>query len=157
MPISYNKDVSVFKKWVTVRTWMAKQALASKSVYGLPAVCDQVNRSVNTGFVYQRDGLNDLWFTPVQFTASQGGDCEDFSIYKMYQLARTGVDLSSMELVICTDRKSREHHCVLRVFSGNYQYILDNQSVSLLTKDTFNKRYEPIYAIGMPGWRVCAV
>ncbi len=156
MSVAYNKDVSVFKKWLPVKVWLGKQALSVKNVYGLPAVCDQVNRSVNTGFIYQRDGLNDLWFTPPQFVSYRGGDCEDFAIYKLHQLAKLGVDPASMELVICTDRKSREHHCVLRVHSGNYQYVLDNQSASLLTKETFNKRYEPIYAIGTPGWRVCA-
>jgi predicted transglutaminase-like cysteine proteinase len=155
MAVTYNKDVSSFKKWIPVKTWLLKQPAVTTPVYGLPAVCDQVNRAVNTQFVYQRDGLNDMWFTPEQFVKGHGGDCEDFSIYKMHRLAQAGVPLSKMELVICTDMRSREYHCVLRVFSGNYQYVLDNQTIGLLTKDTFIARYAPIYAINVSGWRVC--
>ncbi len=151
---TYHKDTSPFTKWALIKIWLAKKKYPSKSVYSIPATCDQINREVNTGFIYQRDGLNDIWFTPDQFTQSHGGDCEDFCIYKMHRLAQEGIALSKMELVICTDKKSREYHAVLRVFSGNYQYVLDNQSVHLLTKDTFNARYAPIYAIGTQGWRV---
>ena len=154
--VDYNKDVSVFKKWLPVKTWLGKQSFSSSAPPSIPATCDQVNRAVNSQFVYQRDGLNDQWFTPDQFVTCDGGDCEDFCIYKMSRLAQMGVPLSKMELVICTDKKSREYHCVLRVFSGNYQYILDNQSVQLLAKDSFNERYAPLYAIGPSGWRICS-
>jgi predicted transglutaminase-like cysteine proteinase len=152
----YTKDISEFKKWIPVQAWLAKQPKVKANVYSIAATCDQVNRAVNGQFIYQRDGLNDVWYVPDQFVKAHGGDCEDFSIYKMYRLSQLGIDFSKMELVICTDKKSREYHCVLRVFSGNYQYILDNQTVSLLTKDTFNARYAPIYAIGIAGWRVCS-
>lgn len=153
---SYNSNVSTFKKWLPVKAWMAKQKPSALTPYSVPAICDQVNRAVNSQFVYQRDGLNDVWFTPDQFVKFHGGDCEDFSIYKMHRLAQAGVKLSNMEMVICTDKKSREYHAVLRVFSGNYQYVLDNQSVTLWTKETYNARYAPIYAIGMSGWRMCS-
>lgn len=155
--VAYSKDVSIFKKWLPVQSWFLKKPIPVASVASIPATCDQINRSVNSQFIYQRDGLNDVWFTPDQFVKYHGGDCEDFSIYKMHRLSQMGVPLSKMELVICTDKKSREYHAVLRVFSGNYQYVLDNQTVTLLTKETYNARYAPIYAIGMPGWRMCTV
>jgi predicted transglutaminase-like cysteine proteinase len=153
--VDYNKDVSAFKKWLPVKTWLASKAIPAAAVPSIPAACDQVNRAVNSQFIYQRDGLNDVWFTPAQFVKFHGGDCEDFSIYKMYRLSQMGIPLSKMEIVICTDKKSREHHAVLRVFSGNYQYILDNQTVQLLAKDSFNERYASIFAIGVSGWRIC--
>ena len=152
----YNPDVSAFKKWLPVRGWFETRPIAASAASAVVAACDQVNRSVNSQFVYQRDGLNDVWFTPDQFVKFHGGDCEDFSIYKMHRLSQAGVMLSRMELAICIDRRSREYHAVLRVFSGNNQYILDNQTVLLLNKASFNERYEPIYAIGMAGWRVCS-
>lgn len=153
--ITYNKDVSAFKKWLPVKAWLAGKPIPASAAAGIPAVCDQVNRAVNSQFIYQRDGLNDVWFTPDQFIKYHGGDCEDFSIYKMYRLSQAGVALSKMEIVICTDKLSREYHAVLRVFSGNYQYILDNQTVKLLNKESYNTRYAPMFAIGPAGWRIC--
>lgn len=157
MTITYNKDVSVFKKWVPIKKWLEAQKITAKlsATTPLPVVCDQVNRTVNSQFTYQRDGLNDVWFTPPQFVQSFGGDCEDFAIYKMHRLAQLGVPLAKTEIVICTDKLSREHHAVLRAFSGTLQYVLDNQTVQLLNKDSFNTRYAPIYAIGISGWRIC--
>jgi predicted transglutaminase-like cysteine proteinase len=152
----YIKDTSPFKKWIPVKAWFAGKPIAiMASSLPVVAACDQINRAVNSGFVYLRDGLNDLWYTPDQFVKAHGGDCEDFSIYKMYRLAQMGVPLSQMELVICTDKQSREYHCVLRVFSGNNQYILDNQNLLLWNKASYNTRYAPIYAIGTSGWRIC--
>lgn len=153
--VDYNKNLSAFKKWLPVRTWLLSKPVPASAPTSIPVACDQVHRTVSTQFIYQRDGLNDVWFNPDQFVKFRGGDCEDFSIYKMYKLSQMGVPLSKMEVVICTDRKSREHHAVLRVFSGNYQYILDNQTVPLMNKDSYKKRYEPIYAINVTGWRIC--
>lgn len=154
---SYTKNVSAFTKWIPVRDWLAANT-AQAAPTGMPAVvaCDKVNRKVNKGFVYQRDGLSDIWMTPQQFTTCGGGDCEDFAIYKMSRLPGEGIALATTELVICIDRRSREYHCVLRVFDGMREYILDNQSVLLLDQSSFNTRYSPIYAIGMAGWRACS-
>jgi hypothetical protein len=73
----------------------------------------------------------------------------------MSKLPAEGVALENTELVICIDKKSREYHCVLRVFDGAQEYILDNQNIMLLNKSSFNERYQPIYAIGVQGWRNC--
>jgi predicted transglutaminase-like cysteine proteinase len=154
--VSYNKDVSEFKKWLPIKTWLGKQKVPSSAPQSVALACDQVNRAVNGGFVYQRDGLSDVWYTPDQFVKFHGGDCEDFSIYKMHRLAQMGVKMSQMEIVICVDKKSREYHAVLRVFAGNSQYILDNQTVKVMGKDSYNARYSPIYAIGTSGWRACS-
>ncbi len=156
MANTYNKDVSAFKKWLPIKAWLGKQSGPANGPASIAVACDQVNRAVNSGFVYQRDGLSDVWYTPEQFVKFKGGDCEDFSIYKMHKLMQMGVKPSQMEMVICIDKKSREYHAVLRVFSGNYQYILDNQTVMIMNKDSYNARYAPIYAIGAPGWRACS-
>jgi predicted transglutaminase-like cysteine proteinase len=151
----YNKDVSAFKKWVPVRNWLVSKPIPASGVSSIPAACDQVNRQVNTGFIYMRDGLSDTWYTPDQFVKAKGGDCEDFCIYKMHKLSQMGVPLSKMEIVLCIVKKSREYHAALRVFSGVYQYILDNQNKLLWNKDSFNGRYAPIFAISTLGWRIC--
>ncbi len=153
--VDYNEDVSIFKKWLPVKAWLANKPIPASGLSSVAGACDQVNRSVNSQFIYQRDGLSDIWFTPDQFVKFHGGDCEDFAIYKMYQLIRMGVPPARMELVICIDRQSREYHAVLRVFSGSSQYILDNQTVQLLNRQSYNARYAPLYAIGPSGWRAC--
>ncbi len=152
---SYHKDISAFTKWIPIQAWLEKNT--KKTTIPQPAVvgCNKINKKVNKGFVYQRDGLQDVWLTPPQFMDKGAGDCEDFSIYKMSKLPAEGIALSAMELVICIDRKSREYHCVLRVFEGKQEYILDNQTVLLLNNASFNQRYQPIYAIGISGWRIC--
>lgn len=153
---TYTKDVSVFKKWLPVKTWFKDNPVViTASAGSIAGACAMAHSQVNSGFVYMRDGLNDIWYTPTQFLKAKGGDCEDFCIFKMYRLGQLGVPLSKCEIVICTDKLSREYHAVLRVFSGTSQYILDNQSVKLLDKASFNKRYAPIYAIGLSGWRIC--
>lgn len=151
----YTKDVSAFNKWMPVKAWFSSNPAAVSVVAGpVVAACDKVNKKVNTGFIYQRDGVSDIWRTPPQFVANHGGDCEDFSIYKMSELAKAGVPLANMELVVCFDKLSREYHNVLRVFEGVNEYVLDNQAVNLWGKDAFKTRYNSIYAIGMQGWRM---
>jgi predicted transglutaminase-like cysteine proteinase len=152
----YTKDVSAFTKWSPVKNWFQNNPFAiPAAMVPTVTICDKINRKVNKSFVYIRDGISDTWRTPPQFVSNGGGDCEDFAVYKMSLLAKEGVPLASMELVICFDKFSREYHNVLRVFDGQSEYILDNQNVSLLSKASFNQRYAPIYAIGMSGWRVC--
>lgn len=151
----YFEDTSPFKKWQPVKNWFESQNFPIQNNQNIPVLCDKVNRDVNFSYIYQRDGLSDIWFTPDEFVAGEGGDCEDYSIFKMYRLAQEGVDLNNMEVVICTDKQSREYHAVLRVFNGTDQYVLDNQTVALLTETSFNERYAPVFAIGPKGWRVC--
>ncbi|HEY8964086.1 MAG TPA: transglutaminase-like cysteine peptidase [Alphaproteobacteria bacterium] len=154
----YNSDLSAFKKFSPVAKWLSAQPIkisASTGAGPVAALCDTINRQVNTGFIYMRDGLSNVWYTPPQFVKAHGGDCEDFSIYKMYKLSQAGIPLVKQELVICTDKQSREYHCVLRVFAGTSQYILDNQNAKLWTKESFNARYAPIYALSTAGWRIC--
>lgn len=111
MANTYDKNVSAFKKWLPIKTWLGKQSGPANGPASIAVACDQVNRAVNSGFVYQRDGLSDVWYTPEQFVKFKGGDCEDFSIYKMHKLIQLGVKPSQMEMVICIDKKSRAVPC----------------------------------------------
>jgi predicted transglutaminase-like cysteine proteinase len=152
---TYTKNVSAFTKWAPIKAWLIANTAKIKTTQPTVLACDKINKKVNKSFVYQRDGIKDTWFTPTQFVTMSGGDCEDFCIYKMSKLPAEGVALENTELVICIDKKSREYHCVLRVFDGAQEYILDNQNIMLLNKSSFNERYQPIYAIGVQGWRNC--
>ena len=152
----YNSDLSIFTKWHPIKNWFDSQPpMIMASFSSIIGICDQINREVNRNFVYVRDGINDVWLTPERFKQRGFGDCEDFAIYKLYKLLQSGIPKQIMELVICFDKQSREYHCVLRVFAGTRQYILDNQHVNLLGKTSFNARYQAIYAIGLSGWRIC--
>ena len=152
----YISDTSAFHKWHPIKNWFdAQPPLVMASSSSIIAECDQVNREVNRNFVYARDGISDTWLTPSEFKDQGFGDCEDFSIYKMARLIEEGVPKQMMEIVICFDKQSREYHCVLRVFAGTREYILDNQHVNLLNTDSFNARYQPIFALSISGWRIC--
>lgn len=152
----YITDVSPFHKWHPVKDWFLEQPpLVVASMSSVLAACDNINHRVNRSFTYVRDGINDQWQTPAEFVSKGWGDCEDYAIYKMFKLMQLGVLSQDMELVICFDKQSREYHCVLRVFAGTRQYILDNQHALLLNNDSFNARYQPIFAIGLSGWRLC--
>ncbi len=153
---TYTKNISAFTKWIPIKAWLTANVTKTTSSQPTVIACDKINKKTNKSFVYQRDGLKDIWFTPPQFLTNSGGDCEDFCIYKMSKLPAEGIALENTELVICIDKRSREYHCVLRVFEGVNEYILDNQNIMLLSKSAFNERYQAIYAIGVQGWRACS-
>ncbi len=152
---NYKKDVSDFKKWIPVKNWFTNNmSVVPVGMSSISGACATVNTKVNKGFVYVRDGISDTWKLPPAFKSDGFGDCEDFSIYKMFKLFESGIPQQLTELVICFDRKSREYHCVLRVFEGANHYVLDNQNVNVLNKTAFLGRYSPVYAIGLSGWRL---
>ena len=92
---TYTKNTSAFTKWAPIKAWLAANTSKVKPTQPTVIACDKINKQVNKSFVYQRDGLKDVWFTPAQFVTCSGGDCEDFSIYKMSKLAALGVALKN--------------------------------------------------------------
>ena len=60
-----------------------------------------VNRFFNRlGFVSDPShwGQEDYWATPVEFLATNAGDCEDFTVAKYFTLKEMGVDIDRMRL-----------------------------------------------------------
>ncbi|WP_133502529.1 transglutaminase-like cysteine peptidase [Marinomonas balearica] len=73
-------------------------------------------------------GKKDYWATPVEFLATRGGDCEDFTIAKYFALRELGVPDEKLRLVYVKALKLNQHHMVLAYYHKptSVPVILDN-------------------------------
>jgi len=70
----------------------------------------------------------DYWATPVEFLASDGGDCEDFAIAKYFTLKLMGVDENKLTLTYVKALGPNQAHMVLTYYPrpGAEPLILDS-------------------------------
>jgi predicted transglutaminase-like cysteine proteinase len=61
-------------------------------------------------------GEKDYWATPIEFLASHGGDCEDFSIAKYFTLKAMGMDEAKLNLSYVKALQYNMHHMVLTYY-----------------------------------------
>lgn len=94
----------------------------------------------------QHWGQNDFWATPVEFLASGGGDCEDFSIAKYFTLRELGVADSKLRITYVKAIELNQPHMVLSYFPspGKEPLILDNLKVEIKPAST-RKDLVPVY------------
>ena len=73
-------------------------------------------------------GVNDYWATPVEFLASDGGDCEDFSLAKYFTLKAMGVNEKRLNLTYVKALNLNQAHMVMTYFEvpGEEPLVLDN-------------------------------
>ncbi len=73
-------------------------------------------------------GKEDYWATPLQTLASNGGDCEDFSIAKYFTLLQMGIPAERMRLTYVKALELNQAHMVLTYFEtpGSDPLVLDN-------------------------------
>ncbi len=73
-------------------------------------------------------GKEDYWATPVEFLASGGGDCEDFSLAKYFTLKAMGVPEKKLNLTYVKALKLNQAHMVLTYYAipGAVPLVLDN-------------------------------
>ena len=111
---------------------------------------EHISMSVNQAIRYDTDarihGRLDQWSTPNETLARGMGDCEDYAILKMALLARLGVPLSSMEIVVVKDTGRRLFHAVLSVSLNGEHLILDNMTDAIET-DLAKRDYAPLFSI----------
>ena len=113
-----------------------------------PARLAAVNRFVNTvPYASDREvhGARDFWAGPWGFLAASG-DCEDYAIAKYATLARLGVPVRDMRILVVEDRRRGLPHAVLAVRTADGVRLLDNQSERLLDAAR-DDRYLPYYAV----------
>lgn len=79
-------------------------------------------------------GIQDYWATPVETLASNGADCEDYSIAKYFSLKELGVPPESLRITYVRALKKNETHMVLAYYPAPDAdpYILDNLSGKLM-------------------------
>ena len=80
---------------------------------------EKVNNFINSlEFVNDIDhwGKDDYWATPLQMLASNGGDCEDFSIAKYFTLREMGIPAERLKLTYVKALRLNQAHMVLTYF-----------------------------------------
>ncbi|THB75751.1 MAG: sulfate adenylyltransferase [Desulfobulbaceae bacterium] len=58
----------------------------------------------------------DYWATPVEFLATGGGDCEDFSLAKYFTLKKMGVDENKLNMTYVKALKLSQAHMVITYY-----------------------------------------
>jgi len=100
------------------------------------------NARVNSYFKYIADE-KDHWKTPSEFENDGGGDCEDFAIYKFYNLLGMNVNARLLGL---RSKQTGEGHMVCFSPRGN-GYILDNATDTTQPQELWSKAYELVYSL----------
>ena len=94
----------------------------------------------------------DYWATPIEFLATQAGDCEDYTIAKYFSLLELGVPNEKLRLIYVTALRPRQAHMVLGYYEtpNSIPLILDNINKRILPA---NQRRDliPIYSFNGDG------
>ena len=61
-------------------------------------------------------GVEDYWATPGEFFATDGGDCEDYSIAKYYALRELGIPTARLRVTYVKSSKLNQPHMVLAYY-----------------------------------------
>jgi len=97
-------------------------------------------------------GKEDYWATPVEFLASKGGDCEDYSIAKYYTLKEMGVPEERMRITYVKALKLNQAHMVLTYYPtpDAIPLVLDNLNSNILPA-TKRDDLLPVYSFNAEG------
>lgn len=97
-------------------------------------------------------GVEDYWATPMQLLASNGGDCEDFSIAKYFTLREMGVPAEHLRLTYVKALKLNQAHMVLTYFRtpDADPLVLDNL-VSEIQQSSSRDDLKPVYSFNADG------
>ena len=82
-------------------------------------------------------GENDYWATPLEFLATDAGDCEDYSIAKYFSLIELGVSEDKLRLTYVKAPKFKQAHMVLTYFSTQHSVplVLDNLNTEITPRN----------------------
>ena len=111
---------------------------------------ERVNRFFNKlRFVSDRThwGQEDYWATPIEFLASNAGDCEDFVVAKYFTLKEMGVPIERMNLTYDKALKLNQAHMVLTYFEtpDAEPLVLDNL-INVIRPASLRKDILPVYS-----------
>lgn len=94
----------------------------------------------------------DYWATPIEFIATGGGDCEDFSIAKYFSMRALGVPAKKLRLMYVKALEYNMAHMVLAYYDkpNSIPLVLDNLNKNILPA---NKRRDllPVYSFNGEG------
>ena len=105
----------------------------------------------------QHWGQADYWTTPMEFLASNGGDCEDYTIAKYFTLRELGVPDERLRITYVSAARSPyldtpEAHMVLAYYPQQdaVPLILDSLTSDILPASRLNK-LEPVFSFNGQG------
>lgn len=89
----------------------------------------------------------DYWATPVEMIASNGGDCEDYSIAKYFSLKELGVTPGSLRITYVRALELNESHMVLAYYKtpDADPLILDNLKETIM-RASERSDLQPVYS-----------
>jgi predicted transglutaminase-like cysteine proteinase len=116
---------------------------------------EKVNRFFNE-YPFVDDAIHwkkeDYWATPIEFIASLGGDCEDFSLAKYFTLKEMGVPEEKLYLTYVKALKLNQAHMVLTYYEkpSAEPLVLDNLNQKIIVA---SKRQDllPVYSFNGDG------
>lgn len=94
----------------------------------------------------------DYWATPVEFLASDGGDCEDFALSKYFTLKMLGVPEKKLNLTYVKAWKLNQSHMVLTYYKtpAAVPLVLDNL-INAIKPATQRPDLLPVYSFNGAG------
>jgi predicted transglutaminase-like cysteine proteinase len=94
----------------------------------------------------------DYWATPIEFIATHGGDCEDFSIAKYFSLRALGVPAANLRLMYVKALRYNMAHMVLAYYAqpNAIPLVLDNLNPKILPA-TQRQDLVPVYSFNGDG------
>jgi len=116
---------------------------------------EKVNRFMNTmPFIDDAIhwGQDDYWATPMEFIASNGGDCEDFAIAKFFTLIKLGIPEDRLTLTYVKALRLNQAHMVLTYYPapGAEPLVLDNL-VGAILPSSQRTDLLPVYSMNGSG------
>lgn len=97
-------------------------------------------------------GKEDYWATPLEMLATNGGDCEDFSVGKYFTLNESGVDSEKLRITYVKALDYNQAHMVLAYYETpeSEPLILDNINKTILPASERTDLI-PIYSFNAEG------
>jgi predicted transglutaminase-like cysteine proteinase len=145
---SIDADFAKSNRQAELKTWLKLKADAAKMKPEEMLLA--VNKFFNM-WPYRTDmdvyGLVDYWATPAEFI-SKSGDCEDYSITKMFALIELGFNPEDLRVAVVRDTIRNIAHAVLAATIGDEVYILDNTTPLLLSHSKYG-HYQPAFSVNL--------
>jgi len=144
----YNQDAETrIRDWQSILQQQKNQP-TNDQLYAINRFFNQID------FVDDKQhwGKNDYWATPVEFLATNAGDCEDFTIAKYFSLIELGVAAEKLRLMYVTATRPRQAHMVLAYYETpkSVPLVLDNINKRILPA-TQRRDLIPIYSFNGNG------